>query len=663
MTPAEPVDRFYAAVGRIARFWLWFFFKRVDVRHAERVPAGGPVLLCINHPNNLIDSLLVGAVLRRKVHYLATAALFRNPLRRALPPAVRRHPRLPAGRTTRPDGPQRRHVRGVLRRRSRDGPARRASIPRARRTRRRASSASRPAPRASPSSTRRARPGTAGSRSRSSRSGSPSRRASRSAGRVLVSFGEPVAVGAYLRRLPRRSRSRPSTRSPRDPVGDGGARSSTSSASTAPTSSRAVEELYRGELVQRAAGPSAGSRPRRSTRSGCRGDRRRGRPLPGARSRARRAALAAHPGATARCWPPIACATRRCARGSTAAGAAARPRLGRGRLVGLPALRLRRRASTSCPYYRAALARPPHRRARRRTTRRSRLLAAIVAFPLFWGLETWLVVAARRRRWALALRALASAERAHRLSLPGRRSDGCAAGSASRRWPLTPARPRAGCSPSAQAIIAELERARADYLAATKGSTLLSVHRLEEMSTPALDALDRARTVVMLTVSPLEEHGPHLPVGVDAFTARHLAEAIAERSSRRGRAGAPCWRRRLHLGSFTFETVGTISVRQRVVRDVVVDYGESLARARLPLHPGRQRPRRPRPSRRARGGRGDRLAPPRGDDGLVHRPPRVGVPARPLPSSRSRPRSAAPSPPTSARRSPRTPTAAGGRPR
>jgi 1-acyl-sn-glycerol-3-phosphate acyltransferase len=40
----------------------------------------GPVLLCINHPNNLIDSLLVGSVLPRKVHYLATAALFRNPL-------------------------------------------------------------------------------------------------------------------------------------------------------------------------------------------------------------------------------------------------------------------------------------------------------------------------------------------------------------------------------------------------------------------------------------------------------------------------------------------------------------------------------------------------------------------------------------------------------
>ncbi|MBI1736037.1 MAG: 1-acyl-sn-glycerol-3-phosphate acyltransferase [Candidatus Rokubacteria bacterium] len=82
MDRARPdrVDGFYAAVRTVARFWLWFFFKRVDVRHPERVPDAGAVLLCINHPNNLIDSLLVGAVLRRKVHYMATASLFRNAL-------------------------------------------------------------------------------------------------------------------------------------------------------------------------------------------------------------------------------------------------------------------------------------------------------------------------------------------------------------------------------------------------------------------------------------------------------------------------------------------------------------------------------------------------------------------------------------------------------
>ena len=73
-------DKFYSAVRHVARFWLWFFFRDVEVVRASLVPASGPVLLCINHPNNMIDSLLVGGVLPRKVHYLATAALFRNPL-------------------------------------------------------------------------------------------------------------------------------------------------------------------------------------------------------------------------------------------------------------------------------------------------------------------------------------------------------------------------------------------------------------------------------------------------------------------------------------------------------------------------------------------------------------------------------------------------------
>jgi creatinine amidohydrolase/Fe(II)-dependent formamide hydrolase-like protein len=66
---------------------------------------------------------------------------------------------------------------------------------------------------------------------------------------------------------------------------------------------------------------------------------------------------------------------------------------------------------------------------------------------------------------------------------------------------------------------------------------------------------------------------------VDAFTARHLAEAVGERLV----AARPGWQvvlaPPLYLGSFAFESVGTVSVRQRAVRDVVTDYGDSLARA------------------------------------------------------------------------------------
>ena len=46
-TGARPdtMDFFYRTVRTVGRFGLWFFFRSVDVRHPERVPAEGPVLL------------------------------------------------------------------------------------------------------------------------------------------------------------------------------------------------------------------------------------------------------------------------------------------------------------------------------------------------------------------------------------------------------------------------------------------------------------------------------------------------------------------------------------------------------------------------------------------------------------------------------------------
>jgi len=113
----------------------------------------------------------------------------------------------------------------------------------------------------------------------------------------------------------------------------------------------------------------------------------------------------------------------------------------------------------------------------------------------------------------------------------------------------------------------------------------LSIHLLEELSSPAVDALPRERTVVILTASPLETHGPHLPVGVDAYTGRYFAQAIAERIVAERQGWHVVLAPTLHLGSFAFEAAGTVTMRQRVVRDLLVDYGDALARA------GRSRPR------------------------------------------------------------------------
>lgn len=70
-----------AALGRwFARGLVRFYYPRIEIEGAERLPASGPVLLVANHPNSLIDPVLLGVVARRPVRLLAKAPLFAVPV-------------------------------------------------------------------------------------------------------------------------------------------------------------------------------------------------------------------------------------------------------------------------------------------------------------------------------------------------------------------------------------------------------------------------------------------------------------------------------------------------------------------------------------------------------------------------------------------------------
>jgi 1-acyl-sn-glycerol-3-phosphate acyltransferase len=70
-----------AALGRwFVRGLVRFYYPRIAVESAERLPASGPVLLVANHPNSLIDPVLLGVVARRPVRLLAKAPLFAIPV-------------------------------------------------------------------------------------------------------------------------------------------------------------------------------------------------------------------------------------------------------------------------------------------------------------------------------------------------------------------------------------------------------------------------------------------------------------------------------------------------------------------------------------------------------------------------------------------------------
>ncbi|MBI2945884.1 MAG: creatininase family protein [Candidatus Wallbacteria bacterium] len=103
--------------------------------------------------------------------------------------------------------------------------------------------------------------------------------------------------------------------------------------------------------------------------------------------------------------------------------------------------------------------------------------------------------------------------------------------------------------------------------------------RLEELTWRALLDLPRDQTIVFVPISPIEEHGPHLPLGCDLFDAEAFAMRTSEELQRR-RPGE--WTvvmyPRVPLGTDTFAYLGSIEIRQRVVRDLAVDIGKSLSR-------------------------------------------------------------------------------------
>ena len=64
-------------VRAIVRGLVRFYYPDIEVSGGARIPAEGPVLLVANHANSLLDPVIVGITVRRPVHFLAKAPLFK----------------------------------------------------------------------------------------------------------------------------------------------------------------------------------------------------------------------------------------------------------------------------------------------------------------------------------------------------------------------------------------------------------------------------------------------------------------------------------------------------------------------------------------------------------------------------------------------------------
>jgi glycerol-3-phosphate O-acyltransferase/dihydroxyacetone phosphate acyltransferase len=75
-----PEALFYRVIRPGIDVGLRVYFRRIEVRDAERFPATGPVLVVANHPAAFTDVLVLLTRLPRRIHFLAMGALFKSPL-------------------------------------------------------------------------------------------------------------------------------------------------------------------------------------------------------------------------------------------------------------------------------------------------------------------------------------------------------------------------------------------------------------------------------------------------------------------------------------------------------------------------------------------------------------------------------------------------------
>src|SRR4051812_24803616 len=70
----------YRALRAAADVALRWYYADIVIQGAERIPASGALVIASNHPNALVDALLVTTTLRRQVRLTARATLFEHPL-------------------------------------------------------------------------------------------------------------------------------------------------------------------------------------------------------------------------------------------------------------------------------------------------------------------------------------------------------------------------------------------------------------------------------------------------------------------------------------------------------------------------------------------------------------------------------------------------------
>jgi creatinine amidohydrolase len=115
--------------------------------------------------------------------------------------------------------------------------------------------------------------------------------------------------------------------------------------------------------------------------------------------------------------------------------------------------------------------------------------------------------------------------------------------------------------------------------AKNNGKNDVKLIQLEELSWKQIESLDKEKTLFFIPISPLEEHGPHLPVGTDLLTARDASKEAMKLVKKKKPELVTVLFPAIPLGyaKMTSGFPGTVSTHVKTIKMIVNDVCCSLA--------------------------------------------------------------------------------------
>ena len=68
----------YGFLKKVFTVSIRVFFKKITIKGKYNIPSDGPLIIVSNHPNTLMDPIIIATLLRRRIGFIANASLFKN---------------------------------------------------------------------------------------------------------------------------------------------------------------------------------------------------------------------------------------------------------------------------------------------------------------------------------------------------------------------------------------------------------------------------------------------------------------------------------------------------------------------------------------------------------------------------------------------------------